>query len=57
MKAASTEKVSKPSMKTTLKRKVGYIDEKVSATRTKLVQMEITEAKEQEMTKVVEGCC
>ena len=48
MKAASMEKISKPSMKTTLKRKVGYIDEEISATCTKLAQMETMEAKGQE---------
>jgi len=44
VKAASVGKNSKPSMKMTLKRKVGYIDEEVSVTRTKLAQMEIAEA-------------
>jgi hypothetical protein len=34
-------KVSAP--KPTLKRKVGYVDEEVSITRTKLAQMEIAE--------------
>ena len=32
--------------KTTLKRKVGYIQEELSVTRTKLAQMEISEEKE-----------
>jgi hypothetical protein len=32
----------------TLKRKVGYIDEELSVTRTKLAQMEIVEEKPEE---------
>ncbi len=47
VKSASMEKSSKPRTKS-LKRKVGYIDEEVSATRTKLAQMEIEEAREGE---------
>ena len=46
VKAASAESNSKTSTKTTLKRKVGYIHEELSVTRTKLAQMEIVEEKE-----------
>ena len=47
VKSASMAKRSKPRTKS-LKRKVGYIDEEVSATQTKLAQMEIEEAREGE---------
>ena len=46
VKAATAENVSKANSKTTLKRKVGYIQEELSVTRTKLAQMEIAEEKE-----------
>lgn len=39
----STENMIKPSTKATLKRKVGYVDEEASVTRTKFAQMEITQ--------------
>ena len=45
VKAASTEKANKPN-KRILKRRVGYMDEGVSSTRTKLAQMKITEVDE-----------
>lgn len=39
----STETMTRPSTtKATLKRKVGYVDEEASATRTKFARMEIT---------------
>jgi hypothetical protein len=39
-------KISKPNIKATLKRKVGYINEDVSIRRAKLTQMKIAEDKE-----------
>ena len=36
----------KPNTKPTLKRKVGYVDEEASVTRTKFAQMEITKESE-----------
>jgi hypothetical protein len=42
----STEIVMKPTTKATLKRKVGYIDEEASVTRSKFAQMEITKESE-----------
>lgn len=38
----------KPSTKTTLKRKVGYVDEEASVTRNKFAQMEIRKDSEKE---------
>ena len=46
VKAALAENNSKMSTKTKLKRKVRYIHEELSVTRTKLAQMEIVEEKE-----------
>ena len=40
------EKNSKPNIKATLKRKVGYVNEEVSITRAKLAQMKIAEGNE-----------
>ena len=42
----STDNTVKPSTTATLKRKVGYIDEEASVTRTKFAQMEITKVSE-----------
>jgi hypothetical protein len=42
----SKEIVTRPTTKVTLKRKVGYIDEEASVTRTKFAQMEITQENE-----------
>jgi hypothetical protein len=42
----STENAIKPNTKATLKRKVGYVEEEASVTRTKFAQMEITEESE-----------
>ena len=39
----SKEIITKQTMKVMLKRKVGYIDEEASVTRTKFAQMEITQ--------------
>ena len=49
VKTASAEKVNKPN-KRILKRRVGYMDEGVSSTRTKLAQMKITEVDEGRVT-------
>lgn len=46
VKAASGEKFLKSSTKLILKRKVGYSDEGVSITRTRLAQMKIAEGNE-----------
>jgi hypothetical protein len=48
VKAASAKNTSKATTKITLKRKVGYIDEEISVTRTKLALMEIEEGKRDE---------
>ena len=45
VKTAAAEKVNKPN-KRILKQRVGYMDEGVSSTRTKLAQMKITEVDE-----------
>ena len=42
----SKETITKPTTKVTLKRKVGYIDEEASVTRTKFAQMEIAQENE-----------
>jgi hypothetical protein len=41
------DKVTKPSMKPSLKRRVGYLNEGISTTRTKLAQMKIAEENEE----------
>jgi hypothetical protein len=43
----SKDIITRPTTKVTLKRKVGYIDEEASVTRTKFAQMEITQENEQ----------
>ena len=51
VKAISTENMAKPfsmNSKASLKRKVGYVNEEASVTRTKFAQMEITNANENE---------
>ena len=42
----STEIVTKPTTKASLKRKVGYVEEEASVTRSKFAQMEITKESE-----------
>ena len=42
----STENAIKPNTKATLKKKVSYVDEEASVTRTKFAQMKITEESE-----------
>ena len=46
MKVAWAEKIIKPSMKRAMKRKVGYVNEGVSNTRTRLARLQIGEASE-----------
>ncbi len=46
MKVAWAEKIIKPSMKRAMKRKVGYVNEGVSITRTRLTQLQIGEGSE-----------
>jgi hypothetical protein len=49
VKAASAENISKANPKTTtLKRRVGYINEELSVTRSKLARMEIIEDEKKE---------
>ena len=48
MKAASKEKVTNLSIKPSLKRKVGYINEGISITRAKLSEIRISEEKKKE---------
>lgn len=55
IKAATTRMIAAKTIKVALKRKVGYMDEAVSITRSKLSQLRIAESEELGAENGVEG--